>query len=610
MDLLTGAFRLAGFGLGAVLHTFLVILVAGQLRRRIHLLVLAGLAAGATWHVAGFAGAAALAVLTEPAEWPLLAGVRMVAGWLAVAAGIASGIVLARRRREAREVERRFRIWFVLSAALVAGALTQGTASASLVLASLAPPLVFATFVYRYHFLGLFLSRRVLFALAMGAVTAVYLFVVRRLADAAELEFEIFGRLFELALLFAAGLVWLPLYRWMNRYLSRGAHLYDEASRRVTQDAARIFDLGARLDYLAAELTQVFGLHRVLLISLGPPRLAGSAGDSRLPEETISALTARAQAARFESAHVERASGADLRNLLRAAGFHYLFPLWHEDRLAGLLLADVSPRLFLDESEPILLAIAREVAHSIENCLLIENKVQLQRTLVEQERFATLGQLAATVAHEVKNPLSSIKTLAQLMREDPEVEARYGRDLGYIVSETNRLNHTVRQLLTFAKPATGQADGAGGKIHLGDLLNILVSTLSRESGGVAMRAEPADPSLCVPAGRRQAVEQVLLNLALNAVQACGDRGEVTLAARRAGGRILIEVTDTGPGVPEALRERIFEPFFTTRQKGTGLGLAIVRKNARLLGGDIEMESPLMDGRGSRFRMSFPEAPCE
>jgi len=236
----------------------------------------------------------------------------------------------------------------------------------------------------------------------------------------------------------------------------------------------------------------------------------------------------------------------------------------------------------------------------------VEEKISLEKALLRQEHLATLGKVAATIAHEVKNPLSSIKTLAQLMREDPDLDAQYGRDINYIIAETDRLNTCVHQLLTFSRPVPA----AISEVQVSNLLGALSETLRKEYAGQGIALESAiEPGAKVSGADPQIIQQIVLNLILNAVQAAGTGGTVRLDARRVDGRIAIAVSDTGPGIPDSIRDRIFDPFFTTKQKGTGLGLAIVRKNLRHLGGEIELDSPLSKTGGTRFTITIPER-CE
>jgi signal transduction histidine kinase len=289
--------------------------------------------------------------------------------------------------------------------------------------------------------------------------------------------------------------------------------------------------------------------------------------------------------------------------MMSEAGFNYALPLWYEDHLTGLLLLDASPRIFLDEEEPILRGLTRQISHSIENLRVVEEKIALEKTVLEQEHLAKLGRAAAAIAHEVKNPLSSIKTLVQLMREDAAVESTYSRDLKYIVGEIDRLNGSVMQLLSFSRPAADLSTD----VDVSGLLDATLSTLGRQSreSGVEIERQ-IDRSVILKRSNPELLQQVVLNLVLNAVQASPEGGKVRIAAHASGnGSAVVSIEDEGTGIPAQNRERIFEPFFTTKQKGTGLGLAIVQKNVRQLRGKIEVESPLADGRGTRVTLTLP-----
>ena len=654
--LLASAFRLIGFATGAALYVFLAVLVG---RRRgkgaPERVTLALLAAAGVWHSAGaltlfhrattgaeqglflaFWQQAALAglALMPPLLWHL--GVRWArlpdwtatlgyaaapAGWWLLRQGYgeaygallglalaATAAILARAGRQAEAgYQRRFLRGLALSLVVVgiAGA-AGGADSALLVWAAVAPAAWLAWFIYRYNVLELLISRRLVFALTLGLFFSLYLLLVRRVSDYVEDTFQVFGALIYLMLILAAAGIWLPLYGWINRFLSKRTQLYADFSKRLIEEAARILAVPQRIQYLAEQVGRTLELRRVALMTVDEPPVYGRWGaEGARPNtaEDLRPLLALARRHGVEFVHRSGEGPAEIRELLARLSFSYLFALMYEGRLTGLMLLDTSPRLFLDENEAILLGLSRQISESIETCRVIEEKIVLERTLVEQEHLASLGKVAATIAHEVKNPLSSIRTLVQLMGEDPQVQGRYARDLSYMLGEVDRLNRSVQQLLSFSRPFPESEMEA----DVSELVRSTAEVLARQCAADQIRVEHyVEPRLHLKHAAPEAVQQIVLNLALNAVQASGPGGRVCLEGRAGPeGQVEIAVTDEGPGISAELRERIFEPFFTTKQKGTGLGLAIVRKNVRHLRGEIQVESPVANGRGTRVKVTVP-----
>jgi signal transduction histidine kinase len=553
---------------------------------------------------------AAPAYLAAPAAWWSLGGPGsgFYPAWLCASLAVTAALLFrgAGRRREIHE--RRFprALALALLSIPVAGALT-AQSLAAVAAAAVAPPAVLAYFVYRYNVLGLVISRRLVFAVRLSLLYAAYVALVITVVNNLPWDYQILKELNkDIVLILAAGLIWLPLYGWITRFLSKRAQVYSDFSKRLIQEAARILDLKQRLRFLAEELAGTFHLRRVLLVIPEDPAVRGEFGiaGQTASAEAVREVAALARSGRGEMIQRERTSDPLLKHLLVTLGFNYLFPLWYEDDLTGLLFLDTSPRLFVEEDEPILAGLGGLISHSIAACRAVEGRISLERTLTQQEHLASLGKVAATIAHEIKNPLSSIKTLAQLMREDEEIGARYGRDLNYMIGETDRLNRSLQQLLSFSRPLPERQE----QLDLTDLLETMGHFLARECAGnrITILANIA-PQMKLRRASAEAIKQIVLNLVLNAAQACEPGGTVWLDAARTGRQIHITVTDCGPGIPEEMHERVFEPFFTTKQKGTGLGLAIVRKNVRQMEGEIRLESPIKEGRGTRVSVTLPEA---
>lgn len=225
---------------------------------------------------------------------------------------------------------------------------------------------------------------------------------------------------------------------------------------------------------------------------------------------------------------------------------------------------------------------------------------QMEHQLLETERLAAIGELAAVVAHEVRNPLAGIRGGCELLLEGyPEGDDRH--DIGVeVIHQVDRLNRMVHDLLLFARPKA--MDPVPTDLHalLDRSLRVLEDDPANVGVTVVRDYESGDP--IVAADGRQ-LEQVFVNLILNATQAMGQRGTLTVATRLADHEAIVSIRDTGPGIAPEVAEQMFNPFFTTRAQGTGLGLAIVKKIVTAHGGRIEVSSP--PGSGAAFHVTLP-----
>lgn len=226
----------------------------------------------------------------------------------------------------------------------------------------------------------------------------------------------------------------------------------------------------------------------------------------------------------------------------------------------------------------------------------------LEAELVRRERLSTLGNMAAAVAHEVRNPLNAVSVGLQRLRVEfqPAAAEEYGRLLELMQGEVRRLNAIVEEFLSLARPLPLRRE----PVRVPDLLDEVLGLVEAEARRAGIRIErsvPADLPAVEADGDR--LKQVLLNLVLNAVQAMPDGGTVTLGAALARRALTLTVADTGPGIPPEVLPRLFEPYVTTRAKGLGLGLAIARRIVEAHGGRIEVES--RPGRGACFRITLP-----
>jgi signal transduction histidine kinase len=239
----------------------------------------------------------------------------------------------------------------------------------------------------------------------------------------------------------------------------------------------------------------------------------------------------------------------------------------------------------------------------------ITTLAEVQEQLARSRRLATIGQLAAGVAHEINNPLAAITTCAEAtlrdIRTDPATaraaeERQWDYYLEEIVRQALRCKQITRGLLDLSRQKRARRD----PIDLNRVVALLFERRGLEEGGVSVEVE-ADPSVGEVATDEAMVRQVLDNLLANALDAAGEGGAVRVSTALDGERVRVEVADSGPGIPPETLARVFDPFFTTKDpgRGAGLGLAISLTLAEALGGALTVESK--PGAGSRFRLWLP-----
>lgn len=208
-------------------------------------------------------------------------------------------------------------------------------------------------------------------------------------------------------------------------------------------------------------------------------------------------------------------------------------------------------------------------------------------------RDERMQMMLAGIAHEVRNPLGGLELYAGLLRESLADQPERLAEVARIEREVGYLGNVVNEFLEYARRP---------RLELAEVnLHDLFAEVKEVAGAPTLRCE-VQPGLAAAADRRQ-LRRALLNLIRNAIAAAGPDGRVVLEARLDGGRVRVEVRDSGPGVPAELRARIFDPFFTTRQQGTGLGLAFVREIVRDHGDDVQVDTGPEGGACFRFHLA-------
>ena len=297
--------------------------------------------------------------------------------------------------------------------------------------------------------------------------------------------------------------------------------------------------------------------------------------------------------------------GAKALEIPGGLGHGARLPLMKGKSEVGLLEAVTTGAYITGETSAALEFLAEQLPAMLDLCRLIEEKLRLERELAERERLALLGQMAASVSHNLRNPLSSMKTILQVQLEKPDLPFDIRHDCGLVVGEIDRMSAKLTQLLKFAKPSVN-----GQPVGVVALARQTAALFGRDAERRNVRLEFDCPTgeILVMASE-EALSEVLSNLIVNAIEAqpATVGGRVRVALAEIDGRLEMRIEDDGPGISSEMQTKMFQPFFTTKATGTGLGLAIVARRVAEMGGEVACESPVRDGKGTKFVVRFPLA---
>lgn len=268
-------------------------------------------------------------------------------------------------------------------------------------------------------------------------------------------------------------------------------------------------------------------------------------------------------------------------------------------------VGDVPPRPegpFLNEERRLIDAVARQVALIIERREAEEDRIRLASQLRHADRLATIGQLAAGVAHELNEPLGNILGFAQLAQKHPGLPEGIEQDLAKIVSTCLHARQIINSLLLFSRQMPPQKARLDFNLAIEEALRLLEPRCVRKGIAIVRRLSPDLPEITADASQ---LRQVLVDLAVNAIHAMPDGGMLEVTTRAGENSVLLTVQDSGMGMSEEVLGKIFVPFFTTKDvnEGTGLGLPVVHGIVTAHGGTIHVHSA--PGQGARFDIELP-----
>ena len=552
--------------------------------------------------------------------------------WLITSLFIAANISRWLARMVEEKEERKFHLaiyWVVISIAAFIGFtfLLGGNKIAYMgdylvlvsMLSSIFPSIIFSYYVYRYNYMEFVLRRSVFYSFLTLILICLYYFGIKKLAKSLEHHYFVNSKILESV--FVISLVfWFPTLKERIQRLMRkliffrmgdSEYLLNELSHVISTDP--LVNFTKLLEYVVESIKKATAIKSTNLLLFKPVPFSekGSErvqiiGDKKyepITHQNIQHIIQFFANGEFVVLNRHEVKDVSIINEMRLLDAIFIFPIFVNRKLTGILSLGRARRGLPIASDNLdqLMIIANDIGSAVEKSKIIEEKLQLERKMYENEKLSSLGRLSTSVAHEVKNPLSSIKTIVQVMSEDLRKNDPLQEDLAIIVDEIDRLTKVVNQLLQFAKPG-GEVKA---NVKIGEVINSTLVVLNHEAkqNNIVTHCQiPNDlPMLATDEG---AMKEVFFNLIHNAIQAMPTGGKISINAHYLHNNhaIQVTITDTGPGIPQESFQKIFEPFYTTKQTGTGLGLSIVKKKLEDMDATIHVES---SGNGASFIINFP-----
>ena len=478
-------------------------------------------------------------------------------------------------------------------------------------LAPVVPAILFAYFVVHFHFLHILLERSLAYGAILGSLILLHQLVWQDVSAAVPESYRLHVLLLEMAVLTLVILCYQPL----RQRTAEGLRYFLGARVSATREKLRQLssELAAQAGRFPDEILQWFipNLRDALEVEYVLGWLFNETDEISFRHNETRTwsskqalwLFQRMRTAGLTIASPRHVPDRDLARRLQEASAS-LALLKIRPNVAGLLILGQGRRQrnLSEEETNAALLLVEQLAVTLDNSLLQAQSRAAERKALQSEKLSALGLLASSIAHEVKNPLSAIKTIAAVMAEDLGPESPHAEDLRLILGEVDRLAGTTAQLLEIARPRGSLRVPSSLIVALSETLRLLRHLANQQDISIETKL-PEDLPLVRADG--QALREIFFNLLSNSLQAAGQGGKIQIHCHRENGYVVAQVCDNGPGIPEELRVRLFEPFLTTKQTGTGLGLYIVGRRVGELGGIIRCDGGL--DQGTSFTVKLP---CE
>jgi len=477
--------------------------------------------------------------------------------------------------------------------------------------------LFFAVALIKYRLLDIHILIRggIVYSFLSGLVLAVYVLLIKNIGEMISQTYPIRSLLVESGLIVALVYLLRPFQRKAEDFIDRLFYMerfqYRMELLGFSRNILDLVDMEALLETIGRSVVNTFHVDKICILlrdrETNEYRTAYQTSPGKtwiLPgdEELIRRMIATEKSHELEEyLAYDQEVGSTLTAILDD-GFQIVVPLVMKQSPPGLMLLGkkLSQKDLTHEELEFLDGFSIQISLAISRGLIHRDMILKDRQIMQSERLASLGQLAAGIGHEIRNPLGIISGSAEtlLKQDDPKTQREM---VEYIVEESERINSMISNFLNFAKPK----DPKLRNCDLADLLSRtlqLITPEARNHNVDIVSAIPSEPLLVMIDPEQ--IQQAIMNIALNALEAMPRGGRCNVALSKNGkDRVMIRLSDTGPGISKENIPRIFDPFFSTKDKGTGLGLSIAHTIVEKHGGTISVSA--RPEKGTTFVINLP-----
>ena len=457
--------------------------------------------------------------------------------------------------------------------------------------------MMLAYYRLQYEFINIFVRPSLVYFTLAGLIVLVYRFGIKNLTELLSqypvLNVEVIELFLLLILIFLFQPARVHIQARINALFFKESRKFQDSLHTISKQLKTSTNLDHLFSRISNQLVDALGVNQVYIIIPNTPEAAAFAATNQFFNSSSEPLL------------TYNMTSSEVAEEFAAASYELIVAIREDKDVVLGLLAVTSKQLyktFSNQEIHLVTTVANQLAIYIKNANLIEELVNMERMMLNQDNLSSLGQISANITHDIKNPLSAINTLVQVMQEEMPTGEALKSSLVTIENELEYLNLILSEIVKYSEPESGHQQ----VVSVDEVLHgvqVLLHTEARLHGvKLVLHTKPGFYVFGTPQG----VKKIFFNLIFNAMQACEKMGGIVdVETSQEAGFVLVKINDSGPGLPETVPDDIFEPYVTTKPDGVGLGLTIVKENLRNMHGSIKATN--RPEGGAQFTVRMPKA---